>query len=143
METQNAERTVITVQTTINAPVEKVWDYWNQPEHITKWCSATEEWHTPRAQNDLRTGGSFSSRMEAKDGSMGFDFGGVYDNVTNHEYIEYTMGDGRKVKVSFTTEGNSTNITESFEAESMNPVEMQRGGWQAILDNFKKYTEAN
>ncbi len=141
METQT--RPVITVQNTINAPVEKVWKYWSAPEHITKWCNASDDWHTPRAENDLRTGGSFSSRMEAKDGSMGFDFGGIYDAVKKNEYIEYTMGDGRKVKINFTANGNSTKVVESFEAESMNPIEMQQGGWQAILDNFKKYTEEN
>ena len=136
------QTTVITVETTINAPVEKVWDYWNKPEHITQWCSGSPDWHTPRAENDIRTGGKFSSRMEAKDGSMGFDFGGVYDEVRPNEYIEYTMGDGRKVKIHFSTEGNNTHIKESFDAESMNPVEMQRAGWQTILDNFKKYTES-
>lgn len=141
METQ--DKTVITVEATVNAPVEKVWEYWNQPEHITKWASASDEWHTPRAENDLRAGGSFSSRMEAKDGSMGFDFGGVYDEVREHEYIEYTLGDNRKVKISFDAKGDITHVTESFEAEGTNPVEMQRAGWQAIMDNFKKYTEAN
>lgn len=140
METQS--KTVITVEATINSPIEKVWHYWTEPEHITKWNSASDDWHTPWAKNDLRTGGNFSSRMEAKDGSMGFEFGGVYDEVREHEYIEYTMGDGRKVKVHFTPEGKSTKVTESFEAEDTNPVEMQQGGWQAILDNFKKYTEA-
>lgn len=140
METQS--KTVITVEATINSPIEKVWKYWTEPEHITKWNSASDDWHTPWAKNDLRTGGNFSSRMEAKDGSMGFEFGGVYDEVREHEYIEYTMGDGRKVKVHFTPEGKSTKVTESFEAEDTNPVEMQQGGWQAILDNFKKYTEA-
>ena len=137
------EKTNITIETTVNAPVEKVWEYWSKPEHITKWCSATDEWHTPRADNDLRVGGSFSSRMEAKDGSMGFDFGGVYDAVEENKNIEYTMADGRKVKIDFTSSGNETSIVESFDAESTNPVEMQRAGWQAILDNFKKYTEAN
>lgn len=141
METQ--ETTIITVENTINAPVEKVWEFWSKPEHITKWCSASDDWHTPRAENDLRTGGKFLSRMEAKDGSFGFDFGGVYDEVRNNEYIEYTMGDGRKVKITFSANGNTTKVVESFDAESTNPVEMQRGGWQAILDNFKKYTEAN
>lgn len=141
METQNA--TVITIETTINAPVEKVWEFWTKPEHITKWNSASDDWHTPTAQNDLRVGGSFSARMEAKDGSMGFDFGGIYDAVTTNEYIEYTLGDGRNVKASFDAKENTTKVTESFEAESMNPVDMQRSGWQAILDNFKKYTEAN
>jgi uncharacterized protein YndB with AHSA1/START domain len=141
METQ--EKTIITIETTVNAPVDKVWEYWSEPEHITKWAWASEDWHTPRAENDLREGGHFSSRMEAKDGSMGFDFGGVYDVVRKNEYIEYTMGDERKVKINFTPQGDRTRIVQSFEAESMNPVEMQRGGWQAILDNFRKYTEAN
>ena len=140
METK--EKTVVTVSTVINAPVAKVWEYWSKPEHITQWCSASDDWHAPKAENDLRTGGRFTTRMEAKDGSMGFDFGGVYDAVKNNEYIEYTMGDGRKVQVSFAAKGNTTAIVEKFEAEEMNPVEMQRGGWQAILDNFKKYTES-
>lgn len=134
--------TVITVAATVNAPVEKVWATWNGPEHIVKWCSASEDWHTPRAENDLRTGGSFSSRMEAKDGSFGFDFGGVYDKVETNKLIGYTMGDGRKVSIFFEAEGNTTRITESFDAELENPVEVQQGGWQAILDNFKKYTES-
>ena len=138
-----ATRTSITIQTIVNAPVDKVWKYWNSPEAITKWCTATPEWHTPRAENDLRVGGKFSSRMEAKDGSMGFDFGGVYDEVKTNELISYTMGDGRKVDVEFTSIGNETKVVETFEAEEVNPIEMQRGGWQAILDNFKKYVESN
>ena|ERR1700741_2271067 len=142
METTTNTPTKITVETTVNAPVEKVWKSWNSPEHIIKWCTATPEWHTPRAENDLRVGGKFSSRMEAKDGSMGFDFGGTYDAVKTNDLIEYTMGDGRQVKVSFNSTGNETKITETFDAESQNPIEMQRGGWQAILDNFKKYTES-
>ncbi|HKZ67554.1 MAG TPA: SRPBCC family protein [Chitinophagaceae bacterium] len=141
METQ--ETIIITVENTINAPVEKVWEYWSKPEHITKWANASDDWHTTRAENDLRVGGSFISRMEAKDGSFGFDFGGVYDAVRNNEYIEYTLGDGRKVKITFTPQDNKTKVVESFDAETTNSVEMQRGGWQAILDNFKKYTEAN
>ena len=141
MNTQT--KTVLTVESTINASIEKVWENWNKPEHITKWCAASGDWHTPRAENDLRVGGKFSSRMEAKDGSMGFDFGGVYDDVKQNEYIEYTIGDGRKVKIHFSPLGNQTKVTESFEAEETNPIEMQQGGWQAILDNFKKYTEGN
>lgn len=133
----------ITIETTVNAPVEKVWEYWNGPAHIIQWCSASDEWHTPSAENDLRVGGKFSSRMEAKDGSMGFDFAGVYDDVQTNELITYTMNDGRKVAVHFKTDGDSTAIKETFEAEEMNSLDMQRGGWQAILDNFKKYTEAN
>ena len=141
METKN--KTVITIENTIDAPVEKVWEYWTRPEHIIKWNNASDDWHTPRAENDLRAGGSFVSRMEAKDGSMGFDFGGIYDEVKNNEYIEYTMGDGRKVKTTFSGSGNSTKVVESFDAESTNPVEMQKAGWQSILDNFKRYTESN
>lgn len=134
-------KTVITVESTINAPVEKVWEYWSKPEHITQWNAASDDWHSPRAENDLRPGGKFSARMEAKDGSMGFDFEGVYDAVTPHEYIAYTMGDGRKVEVRFSQSNNATKVVESFEAEDMNPHDMQQAGWQSILDNFKKYTE--
>jgi len=140
---ETIEKTMITVEQIINAPVEKVWDYWTKPEHITKWCNASDDWHTPRAENDVRPGGSFVSRMEAKDGSMGFDFGGVYDDVKNHDYMAYTLGDGPKVKINFSANGNSTKVVESFEAENTHPEEMQRSGWQAILDNFKKYTEGN
>jgi uncharacterized protein YndB with AHSA1/START domain len=141
METK--EKTVITVESTVNAPVEKVWEYWTKPEHITQWNNASDDWHTPRAENDLRAGGSFTARMEAKDGSFGFDFGGVYDIVTTNEYIAYTLGDGRKVNITFTANGNTTNVVESFEAESTNSIELQQGGWQAILNNFKKYTEGH
>jgi uncharacterized protein YndB with AHSA1/START domain len=139
---ENQSKT-ITVQNTVKAPVEKVWKFWTLPEHITKWSNASEDWHTPFAENDLRNGGKFISRMEAKDGSFGFDFGGVYDEVKTNEVIAYTLGDGRKVKINFSTEGDETKVVETFEAENTNPVEMQRGGWQAILDNFKKYTESN
>ena len=141
METQQLP--TLTVETTVAAPVEKVWDYWTKPEHITKWNNASDDWHTPRATNDLRTGGTFTARMEAKDGSFGFDFGGTYDEVKQHEIIAYTMGDGRKVKVTFSPEGDGTKVVETFDAESTHSVEMQRGGWQAILDNFKKYAESN
>ncbi len=132
----------ITIKATVNAPVEKVWNAWSNPEDIMKWNSASDDWHTPKAENDLRTGGKFISRMEAKDGSWGFDFGGVYDNVEKFKVIEYTMGDGRKVKVTFTGNGNTTEVVETFDPESMNSIEMQRSGWQSILDNFKKYTES-
>ena len=140
---ETASKTKITVQTTVHAPVEKVWEYWSAPEHITKWNNASDDWHSPRSENDLRTGGKFSTRMEAKDGSMGFDFGGVYDDVKINELIEFTMGDGRKVTINFSGRGDETNIVETFDAEDTYSIEMQRGGWQAILDNFKKYTEAN
>ena len=135
--------TKITVEATVNAPIGKVWDCWTNPNHITKWCNASDDWHAPRAENDLRIGGNFSTRMEAKDGSFGFDFGGVYDEVKTNEVIAYTIGDGRKVKIIFSAQGNATKVVETFEAETQNPVEMQRAGWQAILDNFKKYTETN
>ena len=140
---ETGSNTRITVQNSINAPVQKVWEYWSKPEHITKWSNASDDWHTPRAENDLREGGKFLSRMEARDGSMGFDFGGVYDEVKEHNRIAYTMGDGRKVEVDFETSGDETKVVETFDAENTHPVEMQRGGWQAILDNFKKYVEAN
>jgi uncharacterized protein YndB with AHSA1/START domain len=136
------DQSTITVQNTVNAPVEKVWNLWIDPAHITKWAAASDDWHTTRAENDVRPGGKFLSRMEAKDGSFGFDFGGVYDEVRPNEYIAYTLGDGRKVTIEFTPEGDSTKIVQIFEPESQNPHEMQQGGWQAILDNFKKYAEA-
>ncbi|MEA4985468.1 hypothetical protein SDC9_53609 [bioreactor metagenome] len=133
----------ITIKTTIEAPVNKVWEYWSEPRHIVCWNAASDDWHTKHAENDLRAGGRFSSRMEAKDGSMGFDFSGTYDLVVPYKEIEYTLDDNRKVKASFVTIGDKTEITQSFEAESMNSIELQRMGWQAILDNFKKYVEAN
>jgi uncharacterized protein YndB with AHSA1/START domain len=140
---ETLEKTIITVEQIINAPVAKVWQFWTMPEHITKWNNASDDWHTPRAENDLRPGGSFASRMESRDGKMGFDFGGTYDAVTTNEYIEYTLGDGRKVKINFTPMGASTKVVESFEAENTHSIDMQRAGWQSILDNFKKYTETN
>lgn len=136
-------KTDVTVETIVNAPVEKVWKYWNEPNHITQWCFAIDTWHAPKAENDLRVGGKLITTMAARDGSMSFDFEGVYDKVENNKLIEYTIADGRKVKIVFTPNGNETKVTETFETETTNPVEMQRGGWQAILDNFKKYTESN
>lgn len=132
----------ITIEATINAPIDKVWKYWNTPEDITQWCFATPEWHTPKAENDLRVGGQFLTRMEAKDGSFGFDFGGIYDIVKTNEQIAYTLGDSRTVDIRFTSNGTTTTVVETFDAETQNPIEMQRGGWQAILDSFKAYTEA-
>ena len=140
MEASN--KTAVTIEANVNAPVDKVWKYWSEPEHITQWAFASDEWHCPRAENDLRAGGKINSRMEAKDGSMGFDFEGTYDEVREHEYLEYTLGDGRKVQVSFEPQGDSTKVTESFEAENQNDIEMQRGGWQAMLDNYKKHAES-
>jgi uncharacterized protein YndB with AHSA1/START domain len=133
----------ITVQQVVNAPLEKVWDYWTNPEHITQWNNASDDWYTPHAISDLTPGGTFSYRMEARDGSVGFDFAGVYDAVTPNNELQYTLGDGRKVTVQFQPQDGGTNVIELFEAESSHPVEMQQTGWQAILDNFKKYTETH
>ena len=141
---KNAEGKIkITVESTIYAPVEKVWEYWSNPAHITQWCNASPDWHAPHAESDLQEGGKFITRMESKDGSFGFDFGGVYDEIKTNELIRYTLDDKRKVNIVFKSNGNSTIVTETFEAENENPVEMQRGGWQAILDNFKNYAENN
>ena len=131
----------ITVQTMVNAPVEKVWEAWTNPGDIMQWNNASPGWHTPKASNDLRQGGKFSFTMAAKDGSMSFDFEGVYDAVKPNEQISYTLADRRKVTVLFETRNGSTHITETFEAEGMHPLPMQQAGWQAILDNFKKYAE--
>jgi uncharacterized protein YndB with AHSA1/START domain len=140
---ETATKTAITVEATVNAPVEKVWSFWNGPHHITKWAQPSDDWHAPFAANDLRTDGTFKTTMAAKDGSFSFDFEGVYTNVQLHKLIEYTIADGRKVKIAFSLNGKETKITETFETEDINPVEMQRGGWQAILDSFKKYTETH
>ncbi len=133
----------ITVETAIQAPIEKVWKCWSEPECLIQWNNASDDWHTPKATNDLRTGGTFTARMEAKDGSAGFDFGGTYTKVLPNELIEYEMGDGRKVSVTFVPLGNKTLVNETFDAESENSVEMQRRGWQSILDNFKKHAESH
>lgn len=141
METK--EGTAITIETSVKAPIEKVWKYWSGPEHITKWATASDDWHAPYADNDLRKDGKFKTTMAAKDGSFSFDFEGVYTNVTPKTFIEYVMSDGRKAKIVFEENGGETKIVETFDPESENPIEMQRDGWQAILNNFKKYTEAN
>ena len=135
--------TVITIEATVNAPIEKVWNYWTSPEHITQWNAASDDWHTPKATNDLTVGGRFTSRMEAKDGSFGFDFGGTYTEVSTHKKIAYTLDADRTVSITFTPTATGVKVVESFEAETQNSEELQRAGWQAILDNFKKYTEAN
>ncbi|WP_231489771.1 SRPBCC family protein [Pedobacter sp. Leaf170] len=133
----------ITVETVVNAPVEKVWTYWNVPEHIKNWAFASSDWHAPYADNDLKKDGKFKTTMAAKDGSFSFDFEGTYTNVDVHKKIEYVLGDGRTVQIGFETEGDTTRVVETFDPETQNPIEMQRGGWQSILDNFKKYTEEN
>ncbi len=140
MNTKTANK-AITVRALINAPVQKVWEYWTNPQHIIHWNNASPDWHTPRAVNDLRAGGKFVSRMEARDGSMGFDFSGKYNKVKHQKIIELTLDDDRKVQVRFDPDGNKTMITEVFDAEQENTVELQKTGWQAILDNFKKYVE--
>ena len=142
METPTKSPTKITVETSVDAPLEKVWKSWTEPEHIVHWNFASDDWQSPTAKNDLKKGGTFNYRMEAKDGSMGFDFGGIYDDVKENELIEYTMGDGRKVQVRFSGSGNQTKVIETFEAETTHSEELQKGGWQAILDNFKKHTES-
>jgi uncharacterized protein YndB with AHSA1/START domain len=132
---------MIKVETTVNAPMEKVWELWTNAEDVKQWNNASDDWYTPQAQNDFRQGGTFVYRMEARDGSFGFDFGGTYDEIRTYEYIEYTIEDGRKVKIDFRREGDQTHIVEVFEAEHTHTEELQRSGWQAILDNFKRYAE--
>ncbi|HEU0080621.1 MAG TPA: SRPBCC domain-containing protein [Candidatus Paceibacterota bacterium] len=131
----------ITVETSIQAPVERVWEIWNEPEHIVRWCHASDDWEAPTAENDLRVGGTFRTVMAARDGSARFDFAGTYARVTPHREIDYVMADGRRVSVRFETVGSATKIAETFDPESENPLEMQRAGWQAILDNFARYAE--
>jgi len=132
---------IITVETLINAPIEKVWEFWTKPEHVTKWNHASEDWHTTRAENDLRIGGKFLFRMEAKDGSFGFDLQGIYDNIITHKEISYTLLDDRIVTILFSQTENGIQIMETFEAETENSLELQKFGWQAILNNFKTYVE--
>jgi len=137
-----ADKKVIIIKSTVEASIDKVWEFFSEPEHIKQWNHASEDWHTTVAENDLRAGGRFLSRMEAKDGSFGFDFSGTYDEVKTNELITYTLDDERKVNIIFTSlENEKTEIVQSFEAEDENPVEMQQAGWQSILDNFKNYTE--
>ena len=125
----------------VRVPRGRAWELWTQPEHIVKWCFASDDWHAPRAENDLRVGGRFLTRMEAKDGNAGFDFAGTYAEVVPEEHIVQTLGDGRKLTVFFAEHDGGTEITETLETEDENPVEMQRAGSQAILDNFKEYAE--
>jgi uncharacterized protein YndB with AHSA1/START domain len=138
---ETIDLTPITVQATINSPIEKVWEFWTQPKHIIKWNNASDDWHTTRSENDLRTGGKFHSRMEAKDGSMGFDFEGIYEVVNPNKLIEYSLSDGRKVRIEFFSKSNETTVLETFDAETENSIELQRAGWQSIMNNFKKYVE--
>ena len=130
---------VIHIETSIDMPVKEVWKSYTNPEDIIKWNAASEDWHTTKSENNLVAGGRFLSRMEAKDGSFGFDFCGVYDEVIENELIKYTMDDNRKVTVTFSEEGSRTWIGMDFEAESENSTELQKNGWQSILDNFGRY----
>ncbi|MGE3975524.1 MAG: SRPBCC family protein [Bdellovibrionales bacterium] len=132
----------IKIEAIVSAPVEKVWIYWTKPEHITKWNFAVDDWQCPSATNDLQVGGIYKARMEAKDGSFGFDFEAVYDEVIPQKKLTYTMADGRQATTHFESVGNQTKVTTVFDAEKQNSEEMQKGGWQAILNNFKKYVEA-
>jgi uncharacterized protein YndB with AHSA1/START domain len=143
----------ITVSSTIKAPVDKVWEYFTKPEHITKWAFASDDWEAPSAENDVRTGGRFKTVMAARDKSASFDFAGTYTAVKDHELVEYDMdpdptgADGvgpekRHVKTIFEKAGDGTKVTQTFDPEQINSEEMQRGGWQGILDNFKKYAES-
>ena len=139
METR--QPVILTVAVTIDAPLSVVWKRWTTPADIRVWNHASDDWHTTKAENDLREGGSFLFRMEAKDGSFGFDFSGTYDEVIPNRLIEYTLADERKVRVAFQNRENKIKVIETFEAETVNPVELQQTGWQAILDNFKKHAE--
>jgi len=132
----------ITIKAIVDAPISLVWKCWTTPSDIISWNNASEDWHTTHAENDLRSSGRFSSRMESKDKKEGFDFEGTYDEVLPFTRIRYTLGDNRKVSVLFTSSEKGITVTETFEAENTFPVEQQRSGWQAILDNFKKYTES-
>ena len=133
----------ITVVEVINAKVEKVWEFWTEPKHIKNWFNASNDWHVPSLENDVRTGGKFKTVIAANNGSESFDFKGVYSNVQPLQKIEYELTDGRKVTVNFLSEDDSTRIVETFETESLHTPDVQKSGWQSILENFKKYVEAN
>lgn len=134
--------TKITIQSSTRAGAELVWDCLTNPQHIMQWNFATPDWHCPKASGDLRVGGAFSATMAAKDGSFSFDFGGIYDVVEAPHKLGYVMGDGRRVDGEITSDNGQTTITQTFDAETQNDPEMQRAGWQSILDNFTRYTDA-
>lgn len=143
-QTQDTQKAKITVSADINAPIAKVWDYYTLPEHVVNWNNASEDWHTPHAENDLQVGGKFSYRMESRETHEGFDFEGTYDSVEEHRLIGYTMPDGRVVETKFEAiDEENTHVDVIFDPEDENEPEFQRQGWQAILDNFKKYVEGN
>ncbi|MGH2624416.1 MAG: SRPBCC family protein [Sphingobacterium sp.] len=137
------QKNEITVEAKVNAPVEKVWHVWNNPDDIMQWNSADPNWHTPSSENDLRVGGKFKNRMEAKDGSFGFDFEGTYTKVDLNKEISYTMSDGRKATTVFDQSNGTTLIQTKFDAEDQNDLSFQKQGWQAILDSFVQYIESN
>lgn len=136
-----AEETKITIEAIVKAPVEKVWKVWNTPADIMQWNTADPSWHTPASENDLRVNGKFKNRMEAKDGSFGFDFEGTYDKVDLHKEIAYTMADGRTASTLFQEKDGKTQLTTTFDAETENDPELQKQGWQSILNNFVRYVE--
>lgn len=134
--------TKIIVETTLLADITKTWNCWTAPEHIVNWNFAADDWHCPKASNDIKTGGKFSSTMASKDGKMSFDFEGIYDEVIPLKKIAYSLADGRQVEIHFESNGNQTTVIETFDPENENPIEMQKTGWQMIMNNFKKYTES-
>ena len=133
---------MITVSIEVKGSIEKIWDYFTNSEHIVHWNFASEDWCTPWAKNDLHVGGKFATRMEAKDGSFGFDFEGIYTDVTLHKGYTYVLEDGRKIIVTFEEVDGNVIVREAFDAETENTIERQQYGWQCILDNFKKYSES-
>lgn len=138
---EGTRQPVITIHALVEAGPDLAWESWTRPEHVMQWNHASDDWHCPAAANDLKEGGHFSFTMAARDGSFSFDFGGRYEEIRDKEYIHATLGDGRMWKTWFRPENGFVRITEKFEAENMNPLEMQQGGWQSILNNYKKYTE--
>ena len=133
----------ITIDTIIKSPVKNVWNAYTEPKHIVNWNLASNDWHCPKVENNLKVGGTYLARMEAKDGSFGFDFKAVYDEINPQQKLTYTLEDGRKVTTLFEPMDNTVKVTTTFEAENQNPLDMQKAGWQAILNNFKSYTEIN
>ena len=131
----------IVVEVLVSQELDKVWEAWTQPEHIRKWNFASDDWHCPAAINDLKANGALKWRMESKDGSVGFDFKGIYQEVRHQKFICYHIDDGRKVEISFSESNGKVKVSEHFEPENQNSLELQKQGWQAILENFKKHAE--
>jgi uncharacterized protein YndB with AHSA1/START domain len=142
LDVMNSQSQIITVEVTIEKPISVVWETWANPIDIMQWNIPFNDWHCPKVVNDLKSGGRFIFRMEAKDGSDGFDHSGIYDTVTQHQLIAYTGDDGRKSEINFIAHGDTTTVSETFEPEIMNPIDMQRDFCQAVLHKFKKYTES-